>query len=227
VYADWPKISRVLLAKLSRFSSYGTAMKKYIAELIGTFFLVYAVGHNVVGGNPLAPIGIGLALALAVMIYAVGHISGGHLNPAVTVAVWLRGKCDTKDVVPYILCQVVGAVLAALAVAWLRGKAAAPADFVLSKLIVAEIIGTFALAWVVLNTATTKANANNSFYGAAIGLTVTMGAFAVGDISGAAFNPAVATGAVALNILKGSQLWAYWVFCIAGGALAASNYSGG
>ncbi len=199
-------------------------MKKYITELIGTFFLVYAVGHNVIGGNPLAPIGIGLALA--VMIYAGGHLSGAHFNPAVTVAVWLRGKCDTKDVVPYILCQVVGAILAAVVVGWLRGKAATPADFVLSKLILAEVIGTFALAWVVLNVATTKANANNSFYGAAIGLTVTMGAFAVGDISGAAFNPAVATGAVAMNILKGGQLWAYWVFCIAGAALAAKVFTG-
>ncbi|MFO1483423.1 MAG: aquaporin [Verrucomicrobiaceae bacterium] len=194
-------------------------MKKYITELIGTFFLVYAVGHNVIGGNPVAPIGIGLMLA--VMIYAGGHISGAHFNPAVTVAVWLRGKCDTKDVVPYILCQVVGAVLAALVVSWLRGKAAAPGDFELSKVILAEVVGTFALAWVVLNVATTKANANNSFYGAAIGLTVTAGAFAVGGISGAAFNPAVATGAVAMNILKGSHIWAYWVFCIAGSAAAA------
>ncbi len=199
------------------------SMKKYITELIGTFFLVYAVGHNVINGNPLAPIGIGLALA--VMIYAGGHLSGAHFNPAVTVAVWLRGKCDTKDVVPYILFQVVGAVLAALTVKWLQGHGMdKPAEFVLNKLIVAEIIGTFALAWVVLNVATTKANANNSFYGAAIGLTVTVGAFAVGGISGAAFNPAVATGAVALNILKGSQLWAYWVFCIAGAGVAAFTF---
>ncbi len=193
-------------------------MKKYITELIGTFFLVYAIGHNVIGGNPLAPIGIGLALA--VMVYAGGHISGAHFNPAITVAVWLRGKCDTKDVAPYILSQVAGAMLAAVAVSWLRGKAAAPADFELSKLLVAEIIGTFGLAWVVLNVATTKANANNSFYGAAIGLTVTMGAFAVGGISGAVFNPAVATAAVAMNILKCSQLWAYWVFCILGAGAA-------
>jgi aquaporin Z len=108
-----------------------------------------------------------------------------------------------------------------VAVSWLRGKAAAPADFEFSKLIVAEILGTFALAWVVLNVATTKANANNSFYGAAIGVTVTAGACAVGSLSGAAFNPAVATAAVAMNMIKGSQLWAYWVFCIAGGGAAA------
>lgn len=194
-------------------------MKKYIAELIGTFFLVYTIGHTVIGGHPLAAVGIGLVLAA--MIYACGHLSGGHFNPAVTVAVWLRGKCDTKDVVPYILCQLVGAVLAAVAVSWLRGKAPAPADLELSKLILAEILGTFALAWVVLNVATTKANANNSFYGAAIGVTVTAGACAVGSLSGAAFNPAVATAAVAMNMLKGSQLWAYWVFCIAGGGAAA------
>lgn len=198
-------------------------MKKYIAELIGTFFLVYAIGHNVIGGNPLAPIGIGLALA--VMVYACGHISGSHFNPAVTIAVWLRGKCDTKDVLPYILFQLVGAVLGAVAVCWMRGKAAAPGDFELGKLIVAEILGTFALAWVILNVATTKANANNSFYGAAIGLTVTAGACSVGSLSGAAFNPAVATAAVAMNMLKGSQLWAYWVFCIAGGGAAAFVYN--
>ena len=194
-------------------------MKKYIAELIGTFFLVYTIGHTVIGSHPLAPIGIGLVLAA--MIYACGHLSGGHFNPAVTIAVWVRGKCDTKDVVPYILFQLVGAVLAAVAVSWMRGKAAAPAELDLSKLIVAEFLGTFALAWVVLNVATTKANANNSFYGAAIGVTVTAGACAVGSLSGAAFNPAVATAAVVMNMLKGGQLWAYWVFCIAAGGAAA------
>jgi aquaporin Z len=91
----------------------------------------------------------------------------------------------------------------------------------MQKLIVAESIGTFALAWVVLNVATTKANANNSFYGAAIGLTVTAGAVAVGGVSGAAFNPAVATGAVAMGLLAGGQLWLYWVANLLGGAVAA------
>lgn len=197
----------------------GLAMKKYIVELIGTFFLVYAVGHAVIGGNPLAPIAIGLMLM--VMIFAGGHISGAHFNPAVTIGVWLRGKCAAKDVVPYIASQMVGAVLAGFVVMFLQKKGAPGADVDLAKIIVAELLGTFALVWVVLNVATTKANANNSFYGAAIGMTVTAGAFAVGGISGAVFNPAVAVGGTLMGILAAGKLWVYLVFCTAGGAAAA------
>jgi len=198
-------------------------MKKYIVELIGTFFLVYAVGHAVIGGNALAPIAIGLMLM--VMIFAGGHISGGHFNPAVTLGVWLRGKCDAKDVVPYILAQVVGAVLASVAVKALRGAGSGGAEYTMMNVILAEVIGTFALVWVVLHAATTKANAGNSFYGAAIGMTVTAGAFAVGDLSGAAFNPAVAIGAVAMGFIKVKFLWVYLVMCPLGGLLAAKVFT--
>ena len=192
-------------------------MKKYLIELLGTFFLVFAVGNAVIGGHALAPIGIGLTLA--VMIFAGGHISGAHFNPAVTLAVWIRGRCPTKDVVPYIAAQVIGAVLAGFLVTFLRGKGTA-GDIVVAKAIVAELAFTFALAWVVLNTATAKGTANNSFYGAAIGLTVTAGAIAVGDISGGAFNPAVAVGAVVMGLIKTSNLWLYLTICSAGGILA-------
>lgn len=192
-------------------------MKKYLVELIGTFFLVFAVGNSVIGGHALAPIGIGLTLA--VMIFAGGHISGAHFNPAVTLAVWIRGRCATKDVVPYIAAQVIGAVLAGFLVTFLRGKGTA-GDIDVAKAIVAELAFTFALAWVVLNTATAKGTANNSFYGAAIGLTVTAGAIAVGDISGGAFNPAVAVGAVVMGLIKTSNLWLYLTICSAGGLLA-------
>jgi aquaporin Z len=90
-------------------------MKKYFAELIGTFFLVLTIGCTVIGhgAGALAPLAIGSALM--VMVFAGGHISGGHFNPAVTLGVWLRGKCETKDVVPYMIFQIVGAVLAASA----------------------------------------------------------------------------------------------------------------
>ena len=194
-------------------------MKKYIVELIGTMFLVFAVGNAVISNNPLAPIAIGLMLM--VMIFAGGHISGAHFNPAVTIGVWLRGKCDKKDVIPYILCQIVGAVIATLVVKTLRGSGSGGAEFDLTKVIVAELFGTFALVWVVLNTATAKGTSGNSFYGAAIGMTVTAGAFAVGDISGAVFNPAVAVGAVAMKLIQVKFLWVYLVVGPVAAILAA------
>ena len=197
-------------------------MKKYIAELIGTYFLVFTIGNVVLGGSAgaLAPLPIGLSLA--VMIFALGHISGGHFNPAVSLAVYLRGKLDTKDFGPYVGAQVIGAVLAALTAQFLQGHGGAGTGVAHAvPAFVAELIGTFALATVVLNVATTKANQGNSFYGAAIGLTVTAMAFAVGGVSGGAFNPAVAIGGAVMGLFAWSQIWIYLVGCLAGGALAA------
>lgn len=196
-------------------------MKKYVVELLGTFFLVFTVGNTVIGKSDVAPLAIGLSLM--VMIFAGGHISGGHFNPAVTLAVWWRGKCDTKDVVPYIAAQIIGAVLAALVVIFLLGKGSA-GGVKIAPAMVAEFLGTLALAWVVLNVATTKANANNSFYGLAIGMTVTAMAFALGPISGAAFNPAVAIGATAMGLIKSANLWLYLVACPLGGLAAAQLF---
>src|SRR5258706_4291592 len=99
-------------------------MNKYIAEFIGTFFLVLTVGCTVIGNGAgaFAPLAIGSALM--VMIFACGHISGGHFNPAVTLGVWLRGKCEAKDVTPYMISQIIGAVLAAFAVKLLQAGTA-------------------------------------------------------------------------------------------------------
>src|ERR1700704_2278808 len=95
-------------------------MNKYFAEFIGTFFLVLTIGCTVIekGAGPLAPLAIGAVLM--VMVFAGGHISGAHYNPAVTLGVWMRGKCDTKDVAPYIISQIAGAALAAFAVLFLK-----------------------------------------------------------------------------------------------------------
>ncbi len=89
-------------------------MNKYLTEFIGTFFLVLTVGCTVIPGNAgvIAPLAIGASLM--VMIFAGGHVSGAHYNPAVTLAVWIRGRCDTKDVIPYMVAQVAAAVVAAL-----------------------------------------------------------------------------------------------------------------
>jgi len=194
-------------------------MKKYIVEFIGTFFLVFTVGMAVRSGSDLAPLAIGAALM--VMIFAGGHISGAHFNPAVTLAVWLRGKCDPKDVVPYWVAQLAAGVIAALIVVAIKGKPVLAGSHDVGPSLVVEFLFTFALAWVVLNAATAKATAGNSFYGLAIGFTVLAGAVAVGGVSGGAFNPAVGLGVVVMGLEKLGQLWIYVAADLAGGAVAA------
>jgi len=196
-------------------------MKKYIVEFIGTFFLVFTVGMSVRSGAPLAPIAIGSALM--VMIFAGGHISGGHFNPAVTLAVTLRGKAEPKDLIPYWVAQFAAGTVAALLVTALFSgvKPAAPALHGTVPSLIVEFLFTFALAWVVLNTATAKGTSGNSFYGLAIGFTVLTGAIAVGGVSGGAFNPAVGLGVFMMGLEKIQQLGVYLVADLAGGATAA------
>jgi aquaporin Z len=198
-------------------------IKKYVVELIGTFFLVATIGMTVLKPNdagPMAPLAIGSALM--VMIFAGGHISGGHFNPAVTLAVFLRGKCPAADVVPYWVAQVLGAAVAAAVVLFLKGnptvEAAKP---VIAHALLAEFLYTFALCYVVLNVATAKGTSGNSFYGLAIGFTVLTGAYSVGAISGGAFNPAVAVGITVMGLSAATNIWIFLVANFAGGAAAA------
>ena len=197
-------------------------MAKYIVEFIGTFFLVLTVGMTVIapGELTLAPVAIGSVLM--VMVFAGGHISGAHYNPAVTLAVLIRGKTTVTDAVIYIVVQVVAAVVAALLVGYFKAGAEVTAmqhNVVMSLL--AEFLFTFALAYVVLNVATARANTGNSFYGLAIGFTVLVGAYAVGPISGGAFNPAVATGITVMGLSSWASYWIYLVADFLGGAAAA------
>jgi aquaporin Z len=200
-------------------------MNKYFAEFIGTFFLVLTIGCTVIGhgAGPFAPLVIGSALM--VMIFAGGHISGGHFNPAVTLGVWLRGRCDTKDVAPYMIFQIMGAVLAALVVKFLKGGAAVlPLQPQTVPALLAEFLFTFALVYVVLNVAAAKGTSGNSFYGLAIGFTVLVGAFSVGNISGGAFNPAVAVGISVLGLSSWANIWIYLLADFAGAAVAAGAF---
>ncbi len=197
-------------------------MNKYLVEFIGTFFLVFTVGMCDIkpDAGSFAPLAIGSALM--VMVYAGGHISGGHYNPAVTLAVWLRGKCAAADVPGYMISQVVAGVVAAVAALYLKGNPEiTPCDLKIAPSLLAEFLGTFALCWVVLNTATAKGTAGNSNYGLAIGFTVLVMAYAVGGISGGAFNPAVAIGVTVMHLVKGANLWIHLVADLAGGAGAA------
>jgi len=196
------------------------AMTKYAAELVGTFFLMLTVATAAGEGAVLAAVAIGAALM--VMVYATGHISGGHLNPAVSLAAVVRGRLAVGDLLPYWVAQVLGALLAALVGMWLVDipQAAALSGSLILKAFVAELLFTFALAFVVLNVATSKDHPNNHFYGLAIGFTVLAGAVAVGPISGAAFNPAVAVGMSLSGLAAWASLWVYLVACLLGGALA-------
>jgi aquaporin Z len=197
-------------------------MNKYLTEFIGTFFLVLTVGCSVIGAAALPPLAIGAALM--VMVYAGGHVSGAHYNPAVTLAVWLRGKCQTKQVLPYMVAQVAGAGLAAIVVGFLLGKGSPKEISNVPAAWLAEFLFTFALAYVVLNVATAAGTSGNSFYGLAIGMTVMVGAFSVGGISGGAFNPAVAVGAALMKLLNFANLWIHLSAEAAAGLAAAATF---
>jgi aquaporin Z len=204
-------------------------MNKYVTEFVGTFFLVLTIGLAVLGGTPMAPLAIGASLMA--MVYMGGHVSGGHYNPAVTLAVALRGKLHRRDVAPYMVAQIIGSISAAAVVYVVMGRTFAPAPgpgASASGALLIEILYTTALCLVVLHSATAPQTTGNSFYGLAIGFTVTAAAFAGGPISGGAFNPAVGIGPILTAALLGggalANLWLYLVGPLVGGVLAAGLY---
>ena len=177
----------------------GSLLRKCVVEFIETFFLIFVIGCVCSQAHVfLGPLAIGAALM--VMIFAGGHISGGHYNPAVTVGVWIRGACNSLQAVCYIITQILAALAASIVVPMLFGHAITPgATGATVQVILAEFLGTFALVYTVLNVATAPGTAGNSFYGLAIGFTVFVQAVAVGSVSGGAFNPAVAVAASLLG----------------------------
>jgi aquaporin Z len=195
--------------------------RKLAVELIGTFFLVFTVGAAVYSGSALAPLAIGAVLM--VMVYAAGHVSGGHLNPAVTLAVLVRGRIGLGVAVGYWVAQLVAGLLAAVVVRAIVTPQAATTLTLsgpgLAAALVAELLFTFALTYVVLNVATSKDHPNNSFYGLAIGFTVLAGVIAVGGISGGAFNPAVALGGAVMGLFSWPTFWLYLVTELVAGAI--------
>lgn len=208
-------------------------MRRYLTEFIGTFFLVLVVCLTALLKVPLAPIAIGAILMT--MVYMGGHISGGFYNPAVSLGAFVRGRLSPLDLLVYVVVQVLGAVAAAEVASVIVGNTFAPApkygvpgqwETDLLGVLLCEFLFTFALALVVLNSATAKGTAGNSFYGLAIGFTVLAGAFAVGPISGGVFNPAVGTGPIVMDTIMHPEreslvnLWIYWAAPLVGGAAA-------
>lgn len=208
-------------------------MTKYLTEFIGTFFLVLTICLTDAQGVSLGPLAIGCSLMI--MVYMGGHVSGAHYNPAVSLAVLIRGKLGVVDFVIYLVAQLAGAIAAAYVSYAITGRTFAPSPSgaygTVSALLI-EILFTFALALVVLNVATSKKTEGNSFYGLAIGFTIVVATFTGGGISGGAFNPAVGTGPTIVHALKDlsdlgnfgsyvSNLWIYLVGPFVGGAAAA------
>ncbi|MAK88602.1 MAG: porin [Euryarchaeota archaeon] len=186
---------------------------KLVAEFIGTFFLALTICTAAVHGSAGEYAPFAIAATLMVMIYAVGHISGAHFNPAVTVAVWIRGACDKNDVAPYIGTQLLAGALAAFVSQELLFSETSVASIQMdtTNAISAEFLYTFALVYVILNVATAEATEGNSYYGAAIAFVVLAGALTVGEISGGSFNPAVTGALYVSGVLELSDLWIHLV----------------
>ena len=195
--------------------------RKLVVEFVGMFIFLFTVGMatDKAGAGTLAPLAIGSILM--VMVFAGGHVSGGHFNPAVSTAVFLRGRMVANEYVAYMVTQFVAVILAGFVVRYVGGRESHAAVASSGKMLVAEFIFTFALAWVVLHVATSRGTEGNSFYGLAIGFTVVAGAFAVGATSGGAFNPAIAVGAMVTGLLEWSNIWIYFIADFLGAAVAA------
>lgn len=199
---------------------------KLIAEFVGTFIFLLTIALIVPQNSQFAPLVIGSVLMC--MVYMGGHVSGAHYNPAVSLAVMLRGKMSSSDMLTYWGTQIVAGILGFLVGGWITGttNGIAPGqDVDLAKSLIVEILFTFALCSVVLNVATAKGTSGNSFYGLAIGFTIVIAAFAGGGISGGAFNPAVGIGATVAHAAMGSggwsDLWLYIAGPLIGAILAA------
>ena len=210
--------------------------RKLVAEAIGPFALVFAGAGSIVlaAGNAnigLIEIALAHGLAIALLISALGHISGGHFNPAVTAGFWVTRRISTTLAIGYVLAQLTGGILGALALTLLfpeglreAANLGTPAlgpgvDF--GKAVGIEIILTFFLVMVIFGTAVDRRSANLG--GLAIGLTITMDILAAGPLTGAVMNPARALGPALLTGTWDDHL-VWWIGPVIGGVIAAMVY---
>lgn len=213
--------------------------KPFLAEAVGTFALVFIGAGSVVvngltnGGLGLVGIALAHGLVLMAMIYATGHISGGHINPAVTVSMWFTRKLPTKKAVGYVVSQLIGAGIAGVLLslvfsgfpAGTLGTPGLASGISLEQGILIEAVLTFFLVFVIFGVAVDK-RAPQNIYGLAIGLVLTFDILMGGFMTGAAMNPARAFGPA-----LASGYWAtqpvYWIGPIIGGIIAAVVYNYG
>ena len=216
-------------------------MKKYLAECLGTFTLVlFGCGSAVFAKENVGQLGIAFAFGLVIvgMAYAIGPVSGCHINPAVTIGAWISKRINTKDVVPYIVSQVIGAVLGACVIYLiavgspnfdlangLGQNGFGPGyggEYSMLSAIIFEIVATFIFVFVILGSTHKEANAN--FAGLAIGFTLVLIHIVGIQITGVSVNPARSIGPALFSAKALSQLWVFIVFPLIGGALAGLVY---
>jgi len=215
--------------------------RRVVAEFFGTFWLTFGGCGSAVLAAGFPGLGIGFlgvafafGLTVLTMAYAVGHISGGHFNPAVTIGLWAGGRCATKHVVPYVVAQVVGAILAAAVLYmiasgkpdWVAGGfasngygALSPGKYSLAACLVTEILATFFFLFIIIGT--TSKGAAAGFAGIPIGLALTLIHLVTIPVTNTSVNPARSTGPA---LFAGGpyigQLWLFWLAPIAGAATA-------
>ena len=205
-------------------------VRALVAEFVGAFALCF-VGIGVItatSGGELLAIAFGHGLAIGLMVAAVGHISGGHFNPAVTFGMLITGRIGIGGAIGYVIAQLLGGLAAAALISGIYGAEAvtkgtpAPGDtYTAVQALMMEVVLTFFLVWVIFGTAVDK---GYSFAGLAIGLTITMDILAGGAVSGAAMNPARALGPAIIGGTWNAH-WIYWVGPLVGAGLAATLYS--
>jgi len=201
-------------------------MSKLCAEFIGTYLLIFTVGCNVLSGGSVF-VATSIACVLMVSIYALGGVSGANFNPAVSLTLGLSNKLEWKDALMYMVVQIFAGILAGLcysALFWKSFYLQPGEGFSWWEAALAEIFYTFMLCFVVLNVATAGKNAGNQFFGLAIGFVIVAGGYAAGNISGGAFNPAVALGIDISSKGLGYYGWMYTLFEFLGAALAAGYF---
>jgi aquaporin Z len=203
-------------------------MKKYVVEGIGTFFWVLTIlltlnNDNISGFAPLA-----IGAMLIGLIYASGHTSSAYYNPAVTLAMLMRDKLDRTDAFYYILSQFVAALLATFLGVFLHlcqgGKEISLRSDDVTCAMIGEFLGTFVVTWVALQVVSPRNTIGSSHSGLAIGLTVMAAGYTLGNLSGGAFNPAVAFAYCMSGMVAFGDLWFYWVGSILGAAAAATIF---
>lgn len=201
-------------------------LKKCLVEFIGAFFLVFTIGCSLFpnGREGFPPMAIGFVLM--VMVYAGGHISGGHYNPAVSLAAAIRGAISWKDFIPYIIVQFIGGTLGALLASYIVAipPYIAETSFSITPMIICEFLFTFALCYTVLNTAADDDTRGNSYFGLAIGSIVIVGLLATSGTCYGAFNPAVALGLLAMKMTQTKLILITLLTNFVGGAAAAGVY---